>query len=129
VPVRTRPGQPAHLAAEHDADVPERHLGEQALEPGSVLNGRTADPLIVVDDQHPVVGPTESDSPLSQLVLEVGRLAVAGDLLGRRLADVDDGQSVAMPGPDLVPERRGGVNAIRAFRVARSCHKWLIWEE
>ena len=114
-------------AAEHDADVPERHLGEQALEAGSVLDGRAADPLVVVDDQYPVVGPSKSDSALSQLVPEVGRLAVTDDLLGRRLADVDDGQPVAVPGSDLVPERGGGVNAVhssppsvrRVRRVAR----------
>lgn len=62
VPVRTRPGQPAHLTAEHDPDVPQRHLGEQALEARSVLDGGAADPLLVVDDQYPVVGPTQSDS-------------------------------------------------------------------
>jgi hypothetical protein len=104
VPVLARSGEPAHFPAEHDSDVPERDLGEQSLEAESALDRLTAHPLVVVDYYDTGLGPPVLDSPAAELVLEVGRLAVADNLLGRRLADVDDGETVEMTGANLVGE-------------------------
>ena len=89
VPVLARPGQPAHLPAEDDADVAERDLGEQTLEPEPPLDRLPAHRLVVVDDQDPGLGPPELDGAAAELVLQVGRLAVArgpaaGSIGGRR---------------------------------------------
>ena len=74
-------------------------------EPRPVLHGLAADPLIVVDDHHPVVGPAQADRLAAELVLQVGGLAVAGDLVRGGLADVDDGESVQVARADLEQRR------------------------
>ncbi len=79
----------------------EADFGEQALEAGPALGRGPALALVLVDDENAVGRPTEFDGPVGEGVLAVGGLPVLGDLLGGGLADVDDGQSVEMPGLDL----------------------------
>ena len=79
----------------------ETHLGEETLKAKPSLDRSTALGLIVVDDNDAVRGPTEFNSSINKGVLAEGGLAVLGDLLGRGLADVNDGQPVEMPWADL----------------------------
>ena len=101
VPVLARAGQPAHLQAEDQPDVVEGDLGQQPLEPGPALDRLAALAQVVVDDGDAVAGPAEGDGAVGQGVLAGGRLLVVDDLLGRGLADVDDGRAVEVPGPEL----------------------------
>src|SRR4051794_39917763 len=110
--VLARPGQPAHLPAEDDSDVAQRDLAEQVLESEPTLDPLPARRLVIVDDQDPGLGPPELGGAAAELVLQVGRLAVAEDLLRTRLADVDDGQALDVARPDLVRERDGRISAI-----------------
>ena len=108
MPVLARAGQPAHLQAEDEPDVVETDLGQQPLKAQSPLGRGPALALIVVDDEDAVGRPTEFDGPMDERVLAVGGFPVLGDLLGRGLADVDDGHPVEMPGLDLGRAEQSG---------------------
>jgi len=58
--------------------------------------------LVLVDHQDAGFGPAELDGPADELVLEVGRLAVLGNLVRGGLADIHDGPLVAMSRGNLV---------------------------
>jgi hypothetical protein len=106
VPVLARAGQAAHLDAEHDADVPEAHLGQQALEARAALGGGAAAAQVLVDHQHPIRRPAPLDRARAQGVLQRRRLAVLEDLLGGRLAHVDRRQPLEVTGLHLGRRRR-----------------------
>lgn len=101
MPVLVGARQATHLQAEDDADVVEADLGEQVLEAGPALGRLPAAPLVLVHDFHTVARPAQRGGAIRQAVLPVRRLAVIEHLLGRRLADVNDGLTLQMPGPDL----------------------------
>ena len=63
--------------------------------------------LILVDDQDAGGRPTELDGPVGELILEVTRLAVLGDLVRGRLSDVDDGLLVEMGRENFVRQAAG----------------------
>ena len=104
MPILARAGQPAHLQAEDQPDMVQADLGEQALEAEPVVGRGPALALILVNDENAFRRPTEFDGPIDESILAIGRLPIGGDLLWGGLADVDDGQSIEMPGLDL---RRG----------------------
>src|SRR5208337_215506 len=113
MPVATGPGQTAHLQPQHEAHVIQANLGQQSLEsrtPGDRLPALTE---IIVDDQHPRRGPSQSLGPLAKPILHLRRLAVFADLFGAGLAHVDKGIAVQMPcvylgtGPLSLPHTRG----------------------
>jgi hypothetical protein len=58
---------------------------------------------IVVDDQHPLGWPAQLVGARHQAILEPGRLMMIEYLLRGGLTDVHDGQTVVVPGLDLVP--------------------------
>ena len=89
-PFRQVAGQPRHLAADHDSDLPEADLGHQGHEarPGPGLTGGNAE--IVVNHRGADGSPAELARPPGQAVLQRGRFAVAFNLSGGRLADVDN---------------------------------------
>ena len=101
VPVLGGPGQPAHLQAQDQADVPERHLGEQPLEPGPVFGPPAALALVLVDDHDPGARPAQGDGVVGQGVLPGLRLGVLQDLLRGGLPDVHDGRPVQVTRQDL----------------------------
>jgi hypothetical protein len=68
VPVLVRARPPADLASEDDADPTQRDLGEQALEPGVVVDGLAADALILSDDQDAGIGPIDADGAVAELI-------------------------------------------------------------
>src|SRR5271157_3502123 len=113
MPVATGPGQTAHLQPQHETHVIQANLGQQSLEsrtPGDRLPALTE---IIVDDQHPRRGPSQSLGPLAKPILHLRRLAVFADLFGAGLAHVDKGIAVQMPcvhlgtGPLSLPHTRG----------------------
>src|SRR5262245_50502720 len=106
MPVLATAGQPAHLQPEHQPDAVEGDLGEQTLEAGAALDGLAALAQVVVDGDDPVARPAEGNCPVGQGVLSGGGLLVIEDLLRRRLADVDDGHAVEVPGPEFEATER-----------------------
>ena len=111
MPVCTRTSETAHLASEHDADMPERDLSQQPLEPRPILDRGAADPLVVVDYDHAVRGPAQCRGPLPQLILQIGGFAVAENLLLRRLTNVNKRHSFALARANLVRKGRGCFSA------------------
>ena len=101
MPVPARVGQPRHLQAQHQPDVPHRDLRDQPREPGPLSRTCRRPPQVLIDHHHPGRRPAQGDRPVHQPVLQPGRLAVIGDLLARGLPDVDGRQAVTMPALDL----------------------------
>ena len=101
MPVLGRTGQPAHLQAEHHADVVQRHLGDQPLEAAAPFGRATALAQVLVDDQDALARPAEGHRLVGEGVLPRGRLAVLQDLLWGRLPHVDDRQLFQVGGQDL----------------------------
>jgi hypothetical protein len=120
VPILARPRQSAHLQPEDEADVVEAHLGEQALEAEAALGAGPAAPLVLVDDEDAVGGPTEFHSAVGEGVLPLRGLGVATNLLGGGLTHVDDGCAFQMPCLDL--PRPGGDSRLinRVLGVSRA---------
>jgi hypothetical protein len=58
-------------------------------------------PQIVINEVHPVSGPPEVDSPLHQLIVQVGALAVVAHLVERGLSDIHRGEVGPMGRGDL----------------------------
>ena len=81
--------------------MPHRDLRDQPREPRPLGRIRRRPPQILIDHHHPGHGPAQRSRPFGQPVLQPRRLAVVGDLLARRLPDVDDRQPVTMPALDL----------------------------
>ena len=77
------------------------NFGEEALEPAAPVGGASAHPLIVVDDQDAIPGPSQGGRMVGQGVLPFPRFAMVEDLVGIRLAHVDDGQAIEVPVEDL----------------------------
>src|SRR5262249_39142240 len=73
-------------------------------------------PLIVVDEQDTVPGPSQGDRELDELVLPLARLAMVEDLLGVGLPHINDGDSIEMKIPDLGRSPETG----RAVRLGAS---------
>src|SRR5262245_42331451 len=107
MPVLAGAGQAAHLQAEDQADVIQSDLGQQSLEAEAALGGLAAEAGVVVDDGNVVGWAGQSGRAIHECILTSGGLLMPEDLLGRGLADVDEGGTVAMPGPDF--RRREGV--------------------
>ena len=101
MPVAVGAGQPAHLQAEDQADVVEGDLGQEPLEAGPALDRLAAPAQVVVDGGDAIGRPAEGDGPAGQGILAGGGLLVIDHLLGRGLADVDEGRAVEVPGPEL----------------------------
>src|SRR5205807_9926112 len=91
--------------SQDDADLIEGDLGQQRLKARPALGAGAAVALVFVDDGDNVAGPAQPDGPLRQGILPLGGLAVVEDLLGRGLADIDDGAAVEVMGLDLGTER------------------------
>ncbi len=104
-------GQAVDLEAEDQADVAQGDLREQ---PGEIVaaRGRGAGAaLIPVEDADALGGPAPGEGPLLELSLDLGRFAVASDLLGMRLPDIVDRPAFQMVALDLGgPTRGGGIN-------------------
>ncbi len=104
VPVAPVAGQPRGLDGDHRADTPFADRRQQLLEagPGNAAAGTAK---IVVDNSNVV--PPQLARAVGEAVLAALALQIAGDLIGRRLADVDDGLAGEVLRRDLahVPPR------------------------
>ena len=99
VPARTR--QPRHLQAQHQPHMAHRDLRDQPREPGPLGRIRRRPPQVLINHHHPRGRPAQRGRPVGQPILQPRRLAVAQDLLARRLPDIDDRQPVTMPALNL----------------------------
>ena len=108
IPVFAGAGQAAHLQPEDQPDVIHRNFGQQALEAGAALGAAAAQAEVVVDDGNVLGWPAQSGRKRStRSILAGGGLLMFQNLLGRGLADVDDGGTVTpMPGPEFLGEGR-----------------------
>ena len=57
--------------------------------------------LVLVDDQDAGIRPTEGDGAAAELVLQVGRFAMLGDLVWSRLTHIDEGEPIEVPVANL----------------------------
>ena len=96
---------------EHQADVAEGDFGEQPGEIVAADGGGAGAALIAVEDADAVGGPAPGEGALPEVGLDLGGFAVALDLLGMGLADIDDGPTIQMVAEDL-----GGSDAGERFR-------------
>jgi hypothetical protein len=88
IPVGVVAGQPRHLDAQHDPDLPQADIGDQLLEPGPTGGLRPRAAQIGVD-HHDLMGrPTQHHRPLTQLVLAGKGFGVMNHLRRRRLAHI-----------------------------------------
>src|SRR5215212_7568204 len=101
VPVPAGAREARDLEAEHQADMAEADLGDQPLEAGPLRRRGAGAAEVVVDDDHSRAGPPEQAGPVSERVLDPGRLAVVLELLEGRLPDVDNGQPLEVTVFDL----------------------------
>jgi hypothetical protein len=97
LPVRRAAGQARDLKAEHHPHLAEADRGDQLLETGAVTV-RPREPLVAVDDQHPLRRPAQGDGALAQGVLALRALAVLEHLAQRALADVEVGEPLQVAG-------------------------------
>jgi hypothetical protein len=103
VPVPPGPGQPRHVQAQHQANMPHRDFGNQPGEPGPRRRVRRRPPQILVDHQHPRRRPPQRRRPLDEAVLQPRRLAMVNNLLTGRLAHINHRQTITVPALDLLP--------------------------
>ena len=102
IPVGTVAGQPRGIVGEEDADLPQRHVGDQLLEPDASLDRAGAVSQVAVNDPHILLPPPQLDGALPQGVLQRAALVVAVDLVGTGLADVHHGLTLQMGGADPI---------------------------
>ena len=88
IPVPVVPGEPRDFEAEHRADVPETHFGDQPLESGSTRGRRPGLAEILVDDDH--VHPSEAPGMPGQIVLAPPALMMVPHLIKGGLPDIDE---------------------------------------
>src|SRR4029453_11467908 len=72
------------------------HLGDQALEAGTLGGTVGGLPQILINHHHLCLGPTKRQGPVDQSVLEPGRLRAPAGLLGARLPDIHPRQALVM---------------------------------
>ena len=101
VPIPVVAGDAAHLDPEDQADMLHGNLGQEALESAPLVGRPAALPLVVVDDQDAIPGPSQGDRVVGEGVLPLPRLPMVEHLLGIGLADVDDGEAVEVEVEDL----------------------------
>jgi len=120
VPILRGTRQPGHVDAEHEADVVEADLRDEALEADAPRGARAGPAEVVVDDDDTLRRPAQILRAGHQPILEARRLLMVEDLLDRGLPDVDDGEAVVMAGRDLLRARTPGRRVSGARRVHRA---------
>ena len=69
IPILGRAREPAQFEPQDQADVVQGELGEEALETEPLPGGPAAAALVLVDDQDPILRPTEGRGVVRQGVL------------------------------------------------------------
>ena len=78
--------------------------GDLREQPGEIVaadGGSAGAALVAIEDANALGGPAPGQGPLLELGLDLGRFAVALDLLGVRLADIVDRPAFQMVALDL----------------------------
>ena len=65
-------------------------LGQQALKPQARHHALATLPLIVINDDDAIAGPTPGDCTVHQTIVPRGGLHVIEDVLGMRLTPIDE---------------------------------------
>src|SRR5271165_1338299 len=101
MPIQAGARKAGHLDAQNQAYATEADFSHQPLETQPALNGGSGVSEVVVDDHDGIAGPTELAGPLNQRILQPRRFLMALHLLGRRLANVHDSQSLTVAAVNL----------------------------
>ncbi len=123
VPIFARAGQAGHLHPEHDPDVPQPDLSDQALKasPACCTGCRLAE--VVVNDQHALGGPAQIGGAQREPILQARGLLMFKHRVGRGLAHVDDRQALIVPGLKRLrgdaPRQRRSSRGMRRDRSVR----------
>ena len=112
-------GQAIDLEAEDQADVAQGDLREQPGEIVAADGGGAGAALIAIEDADAFGGPAPLEGQLAELGLDLGGFAVALDLLGMRLADIDDRPAFQMVRLDL-----GETSGMRKFKRVHQSPPW-----
>ena len=86
------------------------NFGQEAMKSGSPIGRLATVPLVLVNEQDPVPGPSQGRCEVDQGVLPFPRFDVIEDLLGIGLANVDDCQPAEVP---IIERRRPQAEAGR----------------
>ena len=103
-------GQAIDLETEDQADVAQGDLREQPGEIVAAGGGGAGAALVAIEDADALRGPAPGEGPLLELGLDLGRFAVALDLLRVRLPDIVDRPAFQMVALDLGGPARRGIN-------------------
>lgn len=106
MPVTAGSRQARHFDPQHQPDMAEAHLRNEALEARPVQRRGSGTAKIIIDDGHLLALPTKMTGPIRQTVLQPGGLPVLRHLPHRRLANIDDRLPLLMSLPDLFRQRR-----------------------
>jgi len=101
IPIGVVAGQAGHLQPKDDADATQSDLGGELGETGAVSDAASGQAEVLVDDKHLVLGPAQLQGSGDELVLARGGFAVALQLGGAGLADIDHRHPLAMDSRDL----------------------------
>jgi hypothetical protein len=91
-PIAIGAAQAAHLQPQDQTHVLQSHFGQQTLETAALVGAGGGLPLILINDQDALLGPTQFLGIIGQGVLPCPRLAVVEHLLWAGLPDVDNRQ-------------------------------------
>src|SRR6478609_833367 len=117
MPIPAVAGQPRGLNRDHSANSPFANGGEQLLEPGT-RGATTRATEIVVDYDR--LAPAQLPRTVGQAVLAALALAVVDNLVGRRLANVDDGLASKVLRRDLAHRCPPGSRCVPRLRCRRA---------
>ena len=84
------------------------NLGQDALESAALIGRPAAEPLIVVDDQDAIPGPSPGGREVGEGILPFSRFAMVEDLLGIGLTHVNNDDKIEMPIQDLEGSQDAG---------------------
>jgi hypothetical protein len=98
MPIARAAGEARDLQAQHQTDLAEADLGDQALKTGAVGGRGPRVPQILVDHDDAFVRPPQGECSFAQGVLPCGALGVLEDLLERALADVQAREPLKVTG-------------------------------
>ena len=105
-------GQAVDLKTKHDADMAQ---GDFRQQPGEIVAADGAGagaPLITIKDANAFARPAPAKSHVLEIDLDLGRFAVALNLLGMGLANIDDGPTLQMVRGDFGWPAAGGASGV-----------------
>ena len=128
MPILVVAGDAAHLDPEDQADMLHGNLGQDALESAPLVGRPAAQPLIVIDDQDAIPGPSPGGREVGEGILPFPRFAMVEDLLGIGLAHVNDGETIEVPIQDLEGSQDAGqVGRLVGEAASRARPVRLVW--